>query len=134
MTAHVWLAHFPAALIVTGATADVLGAATRRPGLRATAGALLVLGAAAALASFLTGQGALMAAAARIGAANPHVEAHTQWGGAGVWPLAALGLLRFAWRKRLDGVHGWALLAAAIVSAALVLAIVASGLRIAHGA
>jgi uncharacterized membrane protein len=133
VTAHVWLAHFPVALIATGAAADTVGAATRREGLRRGAGALLVLGAAAALLSFLTGQGALMAAAARIGAANPHLEAHTQWGGAGVWPVAALGLLRFAWRKRVDGVHGWLLLAAAVVSAALVLAIVASGLAIAHG-
>ncbi|HET7234039.1 MAG TPA: DUF2231 domain-containing protein [Longimicrobium sp.] len=133
MTAHVWLAHFPVALIVTGAAADVLGAVTKRPGFRTVAGALLMLGAAAALLSFLTGQGALMAAAARIGPANPHVEAHTQWGGAGVWPLAASGLLRVAWRDRVDGIHGWVLLAAAVVSAALVLAIVASGVAISHG-
>lgn len=133
MTAHVWLAHFPVALIAVGAAADAIGAATGRQGLRKGAGALLVLGAAAALLTFLTGQGALMAAGARIGAANPHVETHTQWGGAGVWPLAALGLLRFAWRNRLDGAHGWALLAAAVASAALVIGIVASGLSIAHG-
>ena len=133
MTAHVWLAHFPVSLMVTGAAVDVIGAATGREGLRKGAGALLVLGAAAALLTFLTGQGALMAAGARIGAANPHVEGHTQWGGAGVWPLVVLGFLRVAWRNRLDGVHGWVLLAAAVASAALVLAIVAGGLAIAHG-
>ena len=133
MTVHVWLAHFPVALIVVGAAADVVGAATGRQGLRKGAGALLMLGAAAALLTFLTGQGALMAAGARIGAANPHVEAHTQWGGAGVWPLVVLGFLRAAWRNRFDGVYGWALVAAAVASAVLVVAIVASGLAIAHG-
>jgi uncharacterized membrane protein len=133
VTAHLWLAHFPVALVVTGVAADVAGALWKRDGLRTAAGALLVLGSAAALLSFLTGQGALMAAAARIGPANPHLEAHTQWGGAGVWPLAAFGLLRLAWRRRLDGVHGWVLLAASIASAALVIAIVASGLAISHG-
>ncbi|HEU4562970.1 MAG TPA: DUF2231 domain-containing protein [Longimicrobium sp.] len=133
MTVHVWLAHFPVALIVVGAVADVIGVATGRQGLRKGAGALLVLGAAAALLTFLTGQGALMAAGARIGAANRYVEAHTQWGGAGVWPLAILGGLRFVWRNQFDGLRGWVLLAGAIVSAALVVGVVASGLAIAHG-
>jgi len=102
-------------------------------GLRRAGGVLLIAGSAAALLTFLTGQGALMFAAARIGAGNPHVEAHTQWGGAGVWLLVALGFVRAVWRDRLEGVHGWALLAAALASAALVTMIVASGLAISHG-
>ncbi|HEV2149974.1 MAG TPA: DUF2231 domain-containing protein, partial [Longimicrobiaceae bacterium] len=56
---HLLLAHFPVALIVTGAAADVLGALLRRDALRRWAGALLILGGVAALLAMLTGQGAL---------------------------------------------------------------------------
>jgi uncharacterized membrane protein len=131
--AHVFLAHFPVALVVTGAAGDALGAILARQGLRRAAGALLVLGAATAVLTFLTGQGALQAAYARLGPVDPRIEAHTQWSGAGVWALAAAGALRALWRDRLAGVHGWALLAAAVASAALVVAIALSGAALSHG-
>lgn len=133
MTAHLFIAHFPVALITVGAAADVLGAATRREGLRRAAGWLLVLGAAAALLAFFTGQGAYGAALSRVDPGSPRLEAHTQWGGAGVWALAAAGGLRLAWRERLEGAPGWITLALAVVSAALVIAISLSGTAISHG-
>jgi uncharacterized membrane protein len=133
---HLWVAHFPVALIVTGAAADVAGALLGRTGPRRWAGTLLVLGGIAALLAMLTGTGALEAALPRlgvVGAGAERVEAHAQWGGAGVWVLAGAAALRAAWRNRLDGWHGWALAGAAAVSAALVLAVSASGSAIAHG-
>ena len=133
MPLHVFIVHFHAALVVTGAAADLLGLATGRTGLRRAAGALLVLGAAVAVLAFLTGGGALQAVYPRVGVANTHVESHAQWGGAGVWPVAILGVLRLLWRDRLFGAYGWALAAASILSAILVVAITLSGLTISHG-
>lgn len=132
---HLFVAHFPVALLVTGAAADLWGAVLRRPGVRRWAGGLLVLGAAAALVALFTGQGALDAALPRLGVVGEgaeRVEAHTRWGGAGVWVLGGAGALRAAWRDRLDGPRGWLLATAALVSALLVLGITASGTLIAH--
>lgn len=133
--AHLFWAHFPVVLLVVGAGADLWGALLRREGIRRWAGALLVLGGAAALAAVLTGPGALEAALPRLGVVGPaadRVEAHTRWGGAGVWVLAGAAALRAAWRNRLDGTHGWLLAAAALASALVALGITASGIRIAH--
>ena len=130
---HVFAAHFPVALVLTGAAADLLGALLRDARLRHAAGALLVLGAALAVASFLTGPGALQAALVRLPPGEARVEAHAQWGGAGVWPLAALGALRAAWRRDVQGGRGWLLLAAALVMAAVVTAISLSGAAVSHG-
>ncbi len=87
--AHLWLAHFPVALLLVGAAADAAGAALRDPRVRRFA--------------------------------------------AGAWALAAAGVLRALWRGRLDGARGWIALAAALGSAALVVAIAASGMAISHG-
>ncbi len=134
MPLHLFLVHFPVALVTVGAAADLAGALAGRVEARRWAGVLLVLGAAAAALAFFTGGGALSYALARVSPVDPALEAHTRWGGAGVWPLLALGALRLAWRRRLDGAHGWALLAAALASAALVVAITVTGTRISHGA
>lgn len=132
---HLFIAHFPVALLLAGAAADLAGALLRRPGLRRWAGGLLVLGGVAALLAFLTGQGALDAALPRLGVVGPgadRIEAHARWSGAGVWALAASAALRAAWHDQLDGPRGWLLAAAALLSALLVLGITASGTLISH--
>lgn len=131
MTAHHWIVHFPVALLLAGATADLAGALVRDPAPRRWATPLLVLGAAAALLAFLTGQGALLMMPGGE-AAGPALEAHTQWGGSGIWPIAAAGGLRLAWRRRLEGPHGWALLGVALVSALVAVLISSSGMGLAH--
>jgi uncharacterized membrane protein len=132
---HLWIAHFPVALLLVGAAADLAGAALGRRALRRWAGGLLVLGGAAALLAFLTGQGALDAALPRLGVVGPgadRVELHARWGGAGVWVLAGASALRAAWHDRLDGPRGWLLVAATLLAALLALGITASGTGISH--
>lgn len=131
--AHAFLAHFPVALVVTGAAGDALGAILGRQGLRRAAGALLVLGAAAAVLTFFTGDVASFATPRHLGTDHPLAEAHTQWAVSGLWPIAGGGALRLAWRERLDGWHGGLLLAIALASAALVIAIALSGAALAYG-
>lgn len=133
MALHLFVVHFPVALLLTGAAADLLGVVNRSDALRRTAGALLILGAAGALLAFFTGQGALSAAIPRIDPGSPRLEAHTQWGAVGVWVLMGLAALRVLWRRRLTGVHGWLSLGAAVASAALVVAIALTGTGVAHG-
>jgi uncharacterized membrane protein len=130
---HLFVAHLPFALILVGAGVDLWGALARNPERRRWGGFLLMLGAFGALLAFFTGQGAI---AYSFGRARPDfaaVEAHTQWAGAAVWPIVIAGGLRVAWRRRLDGVHGWITLAAGLLSALLIVGITMSGLAIAHG-
>jgi uncharacterized membrane protein len=136
LSAHLFIIHFPVALVLTGAAADVIGVAAGRPALRRHAGALLILGAVAALLAFLTGQGAMSAALLRgmpDAAAMQRIEAHSQWGAVGVWLLGGAGVLRALWRERLGDARGWVCLALAVASAALVTLISLSGTAIAHG-
>lgn len=132
MPIHLFIAHFPVALLLTGAAADVVGALLGRPRVRAFAGVLLVMGGAAAFVAFITGGGALAGALARIPPGDPRLEAHPQWGAAGVWLLVGAAGLRAAWRRRLDGARGWIALAAALASAAVVTGIALSGAAISH--
>lgn len=105
MTAHHWLVHFPVALLVVGAAADAVGALAGSDRSRYWATPLLVAGSAAALLAFFTGQGAMLMMQGRA-AADGAVATHAQWGGAAVWPIAASGALRLAWRTRLAGPRG----------------------------
>ncbi|HEX6913584.1 MAG TPA: DUF2231 domain-containing protein [Longimicrobium sp.] len=133
MPAHLFLAHFPVALVLTGAAADLGGAVLRSPRVRGFAGVLLIAGGASAFLAFFTGGGALSAALSRVPPGDPRLEAHQQWGAAGVWLLLASAGLRGAWRRRLDGPRGWLALAAALASAAVVTGIALSGAAISHG-
>lgn len=133
MPLHLFLVHFPVALLVTGAAADLAGALMRNERVRAWAGVLLVLGGAAAFAAFLTGGDALARALARVPPGDPRLEAHAQWGGAGVWVLAGGAVLRGLWMRKLDGVQGWVLLGVSLVSAVVVVLISLSGSAISHG-
>lgn len=131
MQAHLVIVHFPIALIVAAAAADLAGVALGDAALRRGAGRLLVAGALGALLAFFTGSGALSAFLAHT-PGNPAVEAHAQWGGAGVWGVAGAGLLRLLWRGRFTGPFGWGNLALAVAASALVLAITLSGTAIRH--
>lgn len=133
MHAHLFLAHFPVALVLAGAAADLFGAAAARPEARRLATVLLVAGGLGALLAFFTGGGALTAAASRLPPGDPRLDAHPQWGAVGAWALVGAALLRAAWRRSLDGPRGWLLLGVALASAALVVGIAATGHAIAHG-
>ena len=133
MNAHLFLAHFPVALILVGAAADLAGALAGRERVREFAGALLILGGAFALLAFFTGGGALAEAMTRVPPGDPRLEAHPQWGAVGTWVLVGGAGLRAAWRRSLAGARGWVLLAVALASAAVVAGIAVSGHAIAHG-
>lgn len=133
MATHLLVVPFVLSLLVLGAAVDAAGALGGDPRLRRAAGVLLLLGSAAALLAFATGQGALFGALTRVHPADSGLEAHTQWGAVGAWVLGGAGLLRALWWRRLQGALGWAALAAALLSAALAVAISLSGLSIAHG-
>lgn len=129
---HLFLAHFPVALLVAGAGAELLGVLFRHRELRRWAGWLLVLGAVGAVLAWSTGEGARQEVLARPGPPWERLEAHTRWGGAGVWALVGAGALRAAWRHHLEGPRGWILAALALLSALLVGAIANSGTAISH--
>jgi uncharacterized membrane protein len=133
MPLHLFIVHFPVALLITGAAADLGGAVLRSERTRAFAGVLLIAGGACAFLAFLTGGGALSAALSRISPVDPRLEVHQQWGAAGVWLLLGAAGLRLAWHRRLDGARGWIALAAALASAAVVTGIALSGAAISHG-
>jgi uncharacterized membrane protein len=133
MPLHLFLAHFPVALLLAGAAADVGGAVLRSERTRSFAGVLLIAGGASAFLAFLTGGGALSAVLARVDPGDPRLEVHQQWGAAGVWLLLGAAGLRLAWRRRLDGIRGWIALAAALASAAVVTGIALSGAAVSHG-
>lgn len=134
MPIHLFLAHFPVVLFVVGAGIDAAGAAVGDGARRRLGGQLLIAGALAALLVFFTGQGALSALLMRERPSPELLEAHTQWGGAGVWALVGAGALRAAWRNQLGGTRGWINLAVALAAAALCIAITLSGSAIQHGA
>jgi uncharacterized membrane protein len=133
LAVHLFVAHLPYALIVFGALVDLIGALRQNEAWRRFGGVLLMAGAFPALLAFFTGQAAVAHAFARPQANFAAIEAHSQWGGAGVWVLAIGGGLRAAWRRHLRGSRGWITLAIGLVSALLIVAITQSGLAIAHG-
>lgn len=130
--AHLFIAHFPVALLLTGAAADLAGAVVNDGRIRGFASALLIMGGAFALLAFLTGGGALPAALARNPAGSPSLEAHQQLGAVGAWLLAGAAALRAAWARKLDGARGWIALGAAFGSAALVTVLAVTGATISH--
>lgn len=131
MPLHLVLVHFPVGLLVVGAIVDLVGTLAGREGTRRWAGAMLMIGAAAALLAFLSGENALLTLGREI-ETQQRVEVHTQWAGVGIWLLMIAGGLRAAWRNRLDGAQKWITLGMAVLSALLVLGISLSGTAINH--
>jgi uncharacterized membrane protein len=132
MPIHLFFIHFPIALIVLGAAADVLGAIFRSDATRRWAGVVLILGGAFALAAFVTGESPYSTLQPPMRGA-PRILDHTQWGALGAWLLAAAGAWRAAWRTNLRGARGWTMLTVAVLSALLVVGIANSGMAIVHG-
>lgn len=131
MPIHLFIVHFPVALLVVGAAADLAGVGLRSEATRRWAGALLIAGAFAAALAFFTGQGAA-ATLGRDPETYLRLESHTQWAGPSIWVLIIAGGLRGVWRNRLRGTTGWATLGLALLSAFLVVAIAQSGSAISH--
>lgn len=132
MPVHLFVAPFAFVLLVCGAALDLAGMVMPEPRWRRIAGALLIVGAGAALVAFFTGSAAMAQALGSGRVDFQRMDVHTQWGGAGVWALGLLGALRLAWRNELHGAVSWAALAAGLLSAALVTAIAVSGFTLAH--
>jgi len=133
VTPHLFIIHFPAALIVLAAFVDLGGLALEDRPLRIRAGQLLLLGASAAFLAFVTGEGAKLAALGSASVNLAALENHQQWGSVGTWGLIGAAFLRTLWRDRLVGAHRWLNLALALAAAALVVAMTLSGTRIRHG-
>jgi uncharacterized membrane protein len=133
MPLHIFLAHFPFALILVGAAADTIGTVLQKERIRVWAGSALMLGSFFAVLAFLTGQRAMSYVLSQPQPPYQLVADHSQWGGAGLWVLVGAGVLRGLWRRRLTGLHGWGLLALAILSAVLIVFISATGTAITHG-
>jgi uncharacterized membrane protein len=133
MPIHLFVSHFPVALVIAGALVDLVGTAAGDSSMRRGAGHLLIAGALAAFASFFTGGAALSAYLMQNPAPTAAVESHTQWGGAGVWLVCGAGAVRLLWARRLDGPYGWASLGVAVGAATVVVAITLSGTAIRHG-
>lgn len=132
MTAHLFIVHFPIALLMIGALADLAGVGLGDRALRLRAGQLIIIGGIAAFLAFVTGEGAKIA-----GLSSPEVDVagivlHEEWGAVGTWALLGIALARAMWRTRFDGVMGWVLLALGLGGAALATAITITGTLVRH--
>jgi uncharacterized membrane protein len=134
VTAHLYIIHFPVSLILVAAALDLIGVAMNDRALRDWAGRFLLVGSIAAFLSFLTGEGAKLAAIGDAGVRFDQLELHQQWGSVGVWALLGAALLRSLWKNRVSGAYGWLNLLVLVIAAVLAAAITVSGMRVRHGA
>lgn len=117
---HPLVIHFPIALIIVAAFADLVDTLFGRPGwLTSAATTLFVLGSVAAIAACLTGQQALDTVF-MPGMAHPIVQAHRTWAIATASYFSVLTLIRVsvAFRAPLARRYRVALLVAALVGVA----------------
>jgi uncharacterized membrane protein len=132
VTPHLFIIHFPIALILLGALVDLGGLALDDRALRIRAGQLIMLGSAMAFLAFVTGEGAKLAVLSVPTISLTALESHQQWGSVGTWGLVGAALLRTMWRNRLTGLHSWLNLGVAAAAALLVVFITLSGTAIRH--
>lgn len=133
MNAHLFIIHFPVALIVLGAAAELAGVGLGDRALRVRAGQLLIIGGIAAFLAFVTGEGAKLAAINSGELDLLRLTAHEQWASVGAWALLGAAVARAMWRHTFEGAMGWVNLAIAMTAAALVVAITLSGTVVRHG-
>lgn len=133
MAAHLFIIHFPVALILLGALADLAGLALNDRALRLRAGQLIIIGGIAAFLAFVTGEGAKIVVLNSPQIDVARIAAHEQWGSVGTWALLGTSIVRAMWRTRFDSWYGWANLVIGVGAAALVIAITLSGTFIRHG-
>lgn len=133
MTAHLFLVHFPVALIVSGVLVDLAGAATSDENSRIWGGRLLIVGGFLAFITFATGEGAKFAALVSQELDPNLLAQHEQWGSVGAWGLVIMAFLRALWRNHMDGPRGWLNAGLGVAGAALVIMITISGTLVRHG-
>lgn len=133
MSSHLFIIHFPIALILAGAVIDLVGIALGDREVRGWGGILLMAGGVAAFLAFATGEGARMAAIGTGEIDLVRMEVHQQWGSVGAWVLLLIAFLRALWRRRLEGVHGWLNLGLATIAVVVVIATTVTGTLVRHG-
>jgi uncharacterized membrane protein len=133
MPPHLFVIHFPVALVLAGALVDLVGVALGDRSVRMWGGRLLIAGGVATLVAFATGEGAKLAGMGSGMMDLARLEIHQQWGSVGAWAVALASLLRGLWRTRLTGSYGWINLGAALGAAVIVVAITVTGTLIRHG-
>lgn len=133
MAPHLFIIHFPVALIVAGAFLELVGVALSDSSYRVWGSRFIIAGGVAAFLGFLSGEGAKLNAlsSSEIGAAA--LESHQQWGSVGAWALLVIAILRSMWRNRFDGAMAWVNGGLALVAVALVIGITISGTMVRHG-
>ena len=96
---HPFVIHFPIALLISAVAMDLVEVVFARPAwLRAAATSLYVVGAAAAVAAYLTGTQA-GSTVFIPGMAHPAVADHRSWALITVWYFAAATVMRLAARR-----------------------------------
>lgn len=133
MPLHLFIVHFPVALIVTAAVLDLIGVALQDRSIRLWAGGFLIVGGFLAFLSFATGEGAKLAVLSSGEIDLMRLELHQQWGAVGAWGLLIAALLRGLWRNRTVGLFGWLNLLIVLAATALVIGITLSGTMVRHG-
>lgn len=133
MSAHLFIVHFPVAVILIGALADLAGLGLADRALRYRGGQLLIIGGFAAFLAFVTGEGAKIIALNAPAIDVGRIAAHEQWGSVGTWVLLGIAIVRTMWRNRLDGPMGWLNLVLAAGATVLVIGITLSGTMVRHG-
>ncbi len=133
MSLHLFIIHFPIALLLLAVLVDLAGLALRDRSLHEWAWGLLLLGAVMAFIALGTGDGARMNAAGSGTLDAERLSVHEMWGGAGIWVIAGAALLRTLWRRREGAAFGFLNLALLACAAAVVVGITVSGTLVRHG-
>src|SRR5690606_763340 len=127
MNAHLFVIHFPIALVVVATVLDLIGVGMNDRSLREWGGRFLLATAVAVFLAFATAEGAVLAAVSSGTVDGTRIETHQQWGSIGVWVVIGFALLRTLWRQRLSGVYGWINLALLLGATGMLVAITVSG-------
>jgi uncharacterized membrane protein len=134
MQLHSLIAYLPSVLFSAGALLDTGGLLGGRRDLRRAAGLLVLCGAVASLAAFVSGNAAVHDLVPRGGPAHAASELHAFAGALGAVTLAALGAFRFIRRGYAERGAAWDLVAVSVAVAVLSIGITFTGMRMAHAA
>ena len=133
MAAHLFIVHFPVALLLFGALTDLGATAMGNNALRMRGGQLIIAGGIAAFLAFVTGEGAKIVALNTTEVDLAALATHEQWGSVATWALLGVAIVRAMWRNRFEGPIAWLHLGLAVAAAALVTFITLSGTAVRHG-
>ena len=133
MSLHLFVIHFPVALLTLAVLVDLAGMGLRDAHLREWSWRLLLLGAVMAFIALGTGDGARMNAASSGALDAERMGIHEMWGGSGIWAIAGAALLRTLWRRREGLAFSLLNLALLLVAAGVIVAITLTGTLVRHG-